>query len=445
MNPDQSREPTRIYITGACDGLDELTYSLAEHPEIELVGRQEHVANAAAALAGGHLGVILHGTRHPSLPADELAAIREHTRTPVVLLASGEASALLEEALEADVIDVLLLPQLTENVVFAARKAAHASRRTPTTSSRQHGRIVTVFSPKGGTGKTVTATNLATALVKHAGKRTLLLDLDLQFGDAAIMLSIEPDRTIQDLMAAPGELDVEKLAGYTLRHTSGVDVLPAPVRPEDAELVTEPKLARLLEVARESYDVIVVDTSPVLPRADAGHARPHRRAAARLRAGGADDQERPAEPPDAGAAFLPAEPDPHGAEPGELERGAEALRGRGGAGDEDQLRAAERPRRAAVGEPRPAGGARGAGRATSPARSRTWRRRSSSRKPRGQPAGAGSPPWRRRRRRCPSTTASGPGRTGTIRAPRARRHSPSPRCSGTRRPSRSRRPTRTAS
>jgi len=262
MNPDSSREPTRIFITGACDGLDELSAALSEHPEVEVVGRQEHVANAAAALAGGHLGAILHGTRRASLPEDELAAIREHTRTPVVLLASGEASALLEEALDADVADVLLLPQLTENVVFTARKAAHTGRRAPTGSSREHGRIITVFSPKGGTGKTVTATNLATALVKHAGKRTLLLDLDLQFGDAAIMLAIEPDRTIQDLMAAPGELDVEKLAGYTLRHTSGVDVLPAPIRPEDAELVTEPKLARLLEVARESFDVIVVDTSP---------------------------------------------------------------------------------------------------------------------------------------------------------------------------------------
>jgi pilus assembly protein CpaE len=262
MNPEQSREPTRIFITGACDGLDELAAALSEHPEVEVVGRHEHVANAAAALAGGHLGAILHGTRHHSLPEDELAAIREHTRTPVVLLASGEASALLEEALDADVADVLLLPQLTENVAFAARKAAHTGRRAPTGSSREHGRIITVFSPKGGTGKTVTATNLATALVKHSGKRTLLLDLDLQFGDAAIMLAIEPDRTIQDLMAAPGELDVEKLAGYTLRHTSGVDVLPAPIRPEDAELVTEPKLARLLEVARESYDMIVVDTSP---------------------------------------------------------------------------------------------------------------------------------------------------------------------------------------
>jgi pilus assembly protein CpaE len=108
----------------------------------------------------------------------------------------------------------------------------------------------------------VTAVNLAAAVAKHANKRTLLLDLDLQFGDAAIMLGIEPEKTIHDLVVAPGELDSEKLAGYTTRHASGLDILPAPLRPEDAELVTESKLARLLEVARGSYDVIVVDTSP---------------------------------------------------------------------------------------------------------------------------------------------------------------------------------------
>src|SRR5207237_7757429 len=100
------------------------------------------------------------------------------------------------------------------------------------------------------------------SLAKHWGKRALLLDLDLQFGDAAIMLGLEPEKTIYDLVTAPGELDSEKLAGYTTRHGSGLDILPAPLRPEDAELVTEAKLARLREVARESYDVIVVDTSP---------------------------------------------------------------------------------------------------------------------------------------------------------------------------------------
>jgi pilus assembly protein CpaE len=159
-----------------------------------------------------------------------------------------------------DVADVLLLPQLTHNVVFAIRKASHARRQLQTTAHR--GRVVTVFSPKGGTGKTVVATSLAAMLAKREGKRTLLLDLDLQFGDAAIMLGLEPAKTVYDLVVAPGELDPEKLAGYVTRHACGLDVLAAPLRPEDAELVVESKVTALLDVARASYDAIVVDTSP---------------------------------------------------------------------------------------------------------------------------------------------------------------------------------------
>ena len=252
-------EGTRIFVTGSCEGLNELTEALTHHPEMNVVGRSQSVREGAGALAGGHLQAVLHGTRSSDLPADELAAIREYTRAPIVLLASGEASALLESALEADVADVLLLPQMPENVVFSIRKACVTGK---VGHAGEEGRIITVFSPKGGTGKTVMSTNLASAFAKHGGKRTLLLDLDLQFGDAAIMLGIEPDKTIYDLVVAPGELDPEKLAGYTTRHAAGVEVLPAPVRPEDAELVTEAKLSRLLEVAKESYEMIVVDTSP---------------------------------------------------------------------------------------------------------------------------------------------------------------------------------------
>ena len=257
-----TRERVRVYATGSCEGFDKLRDSLGSHPEIELVGASNTVADGAAALAGGHLDVILHATRAASLPADELAAIREHTRAPVILLASGGSSGLLEQALDADVADVLLLPQLVENIVFAIRKATHGTRRHHEAGSGRHGKIVTVFSPKGGTGKTVTATNLAAACAKFEGRKTLLLDLDLQFGDAAIMLGVEPEKTIYDLVVAPGELDAEKLAGYTTKHACGLEVLPAPLRPEDAELVTEAKLGRLLEVAREAFDVIVVDTSP---------------------------------------------------------------------------------------------------------------------------------------------------------------------------------------
>ena len=259
---EQTEAPrTRLYFTGDCDGFAELRDSLAEHPQLELIGSSEHVAQASGALAGGHLDCILHATRSESFPANEVAAIREQTRAPIVIVASGSASGILEDALDADVSDVLLLPQLVENVLFVVKKASHAKRAVPTVSRAQLGRVITVFSPKGGTGKTVTASNLGASLAKQ-GRKTLLLDLDLQFGDAAIVMGIEPEKTVYDLVVAPGELDYEKLAGYITKHPCGLDVLPAPLRPEDAELVTESKITRLLEVARETYDAIVVDTSP---------------------------------------------------------------------------------------------------------------------------------------------------------------------------------------
>jgi pilus assembly protein CpaE len=258
-----TRDPIRLFVCGSCEGSSSLVEALASEPGFELIGVSPTAAESTGVLAGGHLSVVLHATDAQTLPGDELAVIREHTRAPIVILASGEATQLLEQALDADVADVLLLPQLTDNVIFAVRKAAHAGRRLAGPASTvTHGRIVTVFSPKGGTGKTAIATNLATALGKHEAKRTLLLDLDLQFGDAAIMLGLQPEKTIYDLVSAPGELDPEKLAGYTTKHISGLDILPAPLRPEDAELVTEAKIGRLLEVARTSYDVIIVDTSP---------------------------------------------------------------------------------------------------------------------------------------------------------------------------------------
>jgi len=261
VSHDQETTRVRLYFTGDCDGFGELREALAARSELEIVGSSEHVAQSTGALASGHLDCILHATRSDSFPATEIAAIREQTRCPVLVVASGTATGILEDALDADVSDVLLLPQLVENVLFTIKKASHAKRAVPTISRVELGRVVTVFSPKGGTGKTVTASNVAAALAKQ-GRKTLLLDLDLQFGDAAIVMGIEPEKTVYDLVVAPGELDFEKLAGYTTKHPCGLDILPAPLRPEDAELVTESKITRLLEVARECYDVIIVDTSP---------------------------------------------------------------------------------------------------------------------------------------------------------------------------------------
>src|ERR1035437_9821824 len=160
---EQAHESTRIFVTGTCDGLQPLLEALAGSDELELLGASEHIAAAAPVLAGGHLQVVLHATRSSVLPINELAAIPALTRAPVILACSSEASALLDEALEANVADVLVLPQFIENVVFSIRKACHTGRHSETPVGSE-GKIVTVFSPKGGTGKTVLAANLGASL-----------------------------------------------------------------------------------------------------------------------------------------------------------------------------------------------------------------------------------------------------------------------------------------
>jgi pilus assembly protein CpaE len=214
-------------------------------------------------LAGGDnaepldVAVLVH--EDESEPREELARLREHTGAPVVLATTVPTSGLVRWALDVGVADVLPLPAGRESVLFVIEKAAQTARQAEPGGD---GRVVTVFSPKGGSGKSVVSTNLAVAAATHAGKKTLLIDLDLQFGDAAIMLGLAPDNTVRELLGTPTALDGEKLGVYTERHSSGVDVLPAPMSPEDAELVGEEAIRTLLQVARSSYDFVVVDTAP---------------------------------------------------------------------------------------------------------------------------------------------------------------------------------------
>jgi pilus assembly protein CpaE len=262
-----SASSIKVFITGAANGLAEVREGLADHPEVELVGTAADPAKAGSKLAESGAQVVLHGTTATDhVPTSEIEAIRGVTAAPIVLVTSASANALLSEALSAGIFDVVLLPQLTDGIVFTIKKANSLAAGRPggaaKASSSIEGRVITFFSPKGGAGKTVLACNLAATIARQQQRKTLLLDLDLQFGDAAIMMGIEPEKTIYDLVMARRELDSDALAGYVTAHSSGVHVLPAPLRPEDAELVTEERLGHLFAVAKESYDVIVVDTPP---------------------------------------------------------------------------------------------------------------------------------------------------------------------------------------
>ena len=261
------------------------------------------------ALTGGHLQVVLHATRASSLPVNELAAIREYTRAPVILLASERlAEPCWRTRSRHDVADVLLLPQLTDNVVFAIQQGRPQRRkRADAAASARHGRLVTVFSPKGGTGKTVDRDEprrLARQALGQAGAAARPRPPVRRRRDHAR----ESSRRRRSTTSSPLRASSTPRSSPATRPSTraGSTILPAPLRPEDAELVTEAKLARLLEVARESYDVIVVDTSPffhgpmlaTLDRTD--------ELLLLCEPGRADAEERPAQPADARAALVPA-------------------------------------------------------------------------------------------------------------------------------------------
>ncbi|MGI6605567.1 MAG: response regulator [Peptococcia bacterium] len=121
--------------------------------------------------------------------------------------------------------------------------------------------VVTVFGTKGGVGKTTIAVNLAVLLAKKK-KKVAILDLDLQFGDVTIFLNLYPRRTISELVQE-GALDLELVESNLTEHNSGVKILPAPSRPEYAELVTPAYVEDIIKLLKVDYDYIIIDTPPL--------------------------------------------------------------------------------------------------------------------------------------------------------------------------------------
>ncbi|MEV6347418.1 P-loop NTPase [Actinoplanes sp. NPDC051851] len=126
-----------------------------------------------------------------------------------------------------------------------------------------YARVVTVFAGKGGCGRSVVAVNLAVALA-GGGRRVLLVDLDLQFGDVAMMMKLSPERSIAGGLAMAGRLDEAGLRSIVTAWRNGLDTLLAPASPAEGEQVRREFVVELLDVARPLYDFIVVDTPAVV-------------------------------------------------------------------------------------------------------------------------------------------------------------------------------------
>ncbi len=187
----------------------------------------------------------------------------ERPEVGVVMMRRRLDLAVLSHALRSGVREVVDADDL-EALLEGCQRSLELSRRLTghtESTSRGDGRVITVFSAKGGVGKTTVSTNVAGELASD-GSSVLLVDLDLAFGDVAICLGISPERSMTDIVAMSGHLDKQGLDSVVVRHSSGLDVVCAPSSPAEADHIPAATVTELIKVAKGLYDYIVVDTPP---------------------------------------------------------------------------------------------------------------------------------------------------------------------------------------
>jgi len=201
---------------------------------------------------------------------------RKFPYVQVVILSVQNDPNYMRRAMQAGVRDFLTKPPAIEDLLAAIRRAGKMAQdeksqtsttsgpATPLTSRRGTGKIVSVYSPKGGTGCTTIATNLAICLHSEENP-VVLLEANLLYGDVAVFINEQVKNSVYDLTPRVDELDAEVVHNVAVKHSaSGLDVLPAPPKAEWATEITSEQFSKLLDFLRDVYAYIIVDTAPYL-------------------------------------------------------------------------------------------------------------------------------------------------------------------------------------
>jgi len=201
----------------------------------------------------------------------QLRASPVTAKLPVLMLVAGGGDTRVQAAIGAGATEAMRrdarIQDIGERVAaLAASAEAEAPAMGTVDEPRGDGRpahTVTILSARGGSGKSLLATNLGVALAQRPGETTVLLDLNLEFGSTAMMLDLRPVYTLRDIAdAVMNDVSDAEFDGMLLRHSSGLRVVPAVAQPGDSELIPDGALPRIVERLRRLYDHVVVDGRP---------------------------------------------------------------------------------------------------------------------------------------------------------------------------------------
>lgn len=235
----------------AADSFDQL-----DNAELLIV---EDDRDASAVIAEHEPGVVLiMADADASDPSTALITVASEITCPMLLVAEELNASVIALATKLGVADVIPAAANSEAVAFSISKAIALARRDVTRRSAI-GKIVTFYASKGGVGTTTLATNAAAIFAQHE-ERVLLFDLDLSSGDSSLAIGITPKHSVVDLALCHGDLDASTVSRFVTRSKLGFDVLPAPFRFDQADMLNDVRLNEILGVLSSMYDRIVIDT-----------------------------------------------------------------------------------------------------------------------------------------------------------------------------------------
>jgi pilus assembly protein CpaE len=254
-------------------------------PDVEVVGVARTGREAIDIAKDTKPDVLLMDINMPDM--DGIAAteiIRKSVPfTQIVILSIQNDPNYMRRAMLAGARDFLTKPPTIDELNSAIRRAGVNARderaKMPLISPSQGtragithplgltgntGRVITFYSPKGGSGCTTLATNLAVCL-SNEDTSVVIVDANLQFGDVAVFLNEQGKFSILDLTPRADELDPEIISNVTIKHAqSGIRILAAPMKPEQGDMVTADQFSKVVQYLREVYSYVIIDTTSSL-------------------------------------------------------------------------------------------------------------------------------------------------------------------------------------
>jgi pilus assembly protein CpaE len=248
-----------------------ITALLSLERDITLVGSAATAAEGLRQVGESRPDVVLISGDLPD--QDSAPVVRQMVtqapRTGVVALLDSDDAERLRRFMQAGARSFLLVPFGSEQLISTIRevhKRVQSMKVAPTPApvapavpAGRRGKLVAIFSPKGGVGKSTIAVNTAVAMQRSNERQVVLVDGGFSFGDLHLFLNIKPDHTIVDFIERGPEADVDTLQMVLRRHSSGIAFLARPVRPEHAEMVTADNLRRVLDLLQQAFDMVVYD------------------------------------------------------------------------------------------------------------------------------------------------------------------------------------------